>query len=56
MISIRWFICCFIVCMFLHLLTFALFGTIALWSLLWWVKTIVIGLLGAVAANWITGE
>lgn len=56
MITVRWLICMMLVSLFLHLLFAVAFGTIALFTFGWWLKTIIVAVLAYVAANWITGE
>ena len=56
MITMRWLICNLLVCILLHLLGYALFGAIAIWSVWWWVKIIAIGIIAVPIANWITGD
>jgi hypothetical protein len=56
MITLRWLLCLILIQIFLHLLIFAGFGVIALWSLGWWIKTIAVGIVSVPIANWIVGD
>lgn len=56
MITIRWFICLLLVSFLLHLLAFAVFGQIALWTFAWFIKVVVVAILSVPIANWIVGD